>query len=294
MIKKPALFICLLLTFAALAAACSSDDTTAADSTTTTAETTTSTAAAETTTTTATATVDVVDPATIESLDEAFEAMAAAADSPEAQADFEAYLDGLTEEEQGALLDKTFGFTSDEERQTFVNGLFGVDESDLAQFEVDGTEATMSGLINSSTPDDVRALIAENPEVTTIVMLEVQGSIDDVANLEASLLIREAGLNTHLNADGLVASGGVDFYLAGVERTFEPGATFGVHSWADLAGTEGKDIPQDDPEHDKYLDYYDQVGISADFYWFTLEAAPADDIYIMTPEDLETYGFATN
>lgn len=161
-------------------------------------------------------------------------------------------------------------------------------------FVVDGTDATMSGEIGSSTPDDVRQLIANNPDVTTIVMADVPGSGDDEANLEASRLIREAGLNTHLNANGFVASGGVDFYLAGTERTFDEGAEFGVHSWATSDGVEGKDLDMDDPEHSLYLGYYDEIGISADFYWFTLEAAPAADIHIMTNAELDAYGFATN
>lgn len=292
MSRKPVLLIWLLLTFGVLAAACSSSDTTTSEETTV-AESTTSTAAKVETATT-TATVEAVDPSGISSFEQAFEAMATVADTPDATADFPTYFEGLNDEDQAALLDKTFGFTSAEERETFFIQLLGVDEDELATFTVEGTEAVMAGVINSSTPEDVRELIRDHPEVTTIVMVDVPGSIDDEANLEASLLVREAGLNTHLNADGAVASGGVDFYLAGVERTFEPGASFGVHSWADGAGTEGKDVPRDDPQHLLYLDYYDQVGIAKEFYWFTLEAAPADGIYIMTPEDLATYGFSTN
>jgi len=101
-----------------------------------------------------------------------------------------------------------------------LNRLLGVSEEDLTTFEVDGTEAVMSGVINGSTPDMLRDLIADHPEVTTIVMVLVPGSIDDTANLEASLLVRDAGLNTH--ATGLLASGGVDFFLAGNERTAGP------------------------------------------------------------------------
>lgn len=160
-------------------------------------------------------------------------------------------------------------------------------------FLVDGPDAIMSGEIGGSTPDEVRRLIADHPDVTTIVLENVPGSGDDDANIEASRLVREAGLNTHVDSDGFIASGGVDFYLAGVERTFDEGASFGVHSWASSDGVEGKDVPQDDPEHLLYLDYYDEVGISADFYWFTLEAAPAEELHIMTPDELVTYGFAT-
>lgn len=170
----------------------------------------------------------------------------------------------------------------------------GAATAEDGHFVVEGADATMSGEIGSSTPDEVRQLIADNPEVTTIVMVDVPGSGDDRANLEASRLVREAGLATHLDADGFVASGGVDFYLAGVERTFDEGARFGVHSWATSDGIEGKDVDPDDPQHLDYLDYYEEVGISADFYWFTLEAAPADDYHIMTDEELDTYGFATD
>ena len=46
-------------------------------------------------------------------------------------------------------------------------------------------------------------------------------------------MVRNRGIATHLPADGEIASGGVDFFLAGVKRTAEAGAKIGVHSWAD-------------------------------------------------------------
>lgn len=161
-------------------------------------------------------------------------------------------------------------------------------------FAVDGDEATMTGEIGSSTPDEVRSLIESNPDVTTIVMVDVPGSGDDEANLVASRLIREAGLATYVPADGFIASGGVDFYLAGLERSFDEGAEFGVHSWASSDGREGGELDMDDSEHDLFLNYYEEIGVNPDFYWFTLEAAPAADIHIMTSDELDTYGFATN
>lgn len=181
---------------------------------------------------------------------------------------------------------------------SFVAGACGllageeISEDERATFTVDGTTATMIGVIDSSTPDRVRALLADNPDLATIVMVEVPGSVDDEANLEASRLIRNASLGTHATADSVLASGGVDFFLAGAIRTYEPGAQFGVHSWATGSGVEGIDVPRNDPEHTRYLDYYAEMGIEADFYWFTLEAAPADDIYWMTEEELTRYGFA--
>lgn len=162
-----------------------------------------------------------------------------------------------------------------------------------AAFEVEGSVATMTGVIDSSTPDAVRILIEDYPELTTISLVDVPGSADDEANIAAARLVRSSGLSTHVPADGEIASGGVDFFLAGTGRSFDEGAQFGVHSWAAGDGTAGIDVPADDVQHRLYLDYYAEVGIDEAFYWFTLEAAPADDIHWMTSGELATYGFAT-
>ncbi|MEM7341946.1 MAG: alpha/beta hydrolase [Actinomycetota bacterium] len=167
------------------------------------------------------------------------------------------------------------------------------DDEPAAAFDIDGTEAIMTGVIGPTTPDVVRALIDDHPDVTTIVLVDVPGSIDDVSNLEAAREIRDAGLATHVPADGEIASGGVDFFLAGDPRSYDPGAAFGVHSWATGDGTEGADVPRDDPEHDLFLDYYAEIGVDDDFYWFTLDAAPAEAIHIMTPAELDRFAFAT-
>lgn len=172
----------------------------------------------------------------------------------------------------------------------------GVDESsgevaEVGPFDIDGDTAFMVDEIGSDTPDAVRTLLSDYSDVTTISLVNVGGSSDDQANLEASRLVREAGLATHVPADGEIASGGVDFFLAGATRSFDDGARFGVHSWAG-DDIEGADLPEDDPEHDLYLDYYAEMGVDADFYWFTLEAAPAADIHWMTSDELDTYDFA--
>jgi hypothetical protein len=160
-------------------------------------------------------------------------------------------------------------------------------------FIVDGDQATMTGVLDTSTPEVVEDLLDDYPELEVIVMTDVPGSVDDDANLEAARLIAEAGIDTHVPADGVIASGGVDFFLAGEVRTYEPGAEFGVHSWAAEDGTTGSDLPQTDPEHDPYLDYFDEIGIDDDFYWFTLDAAPAESIHVMTERELERFDVGT-
>ncbi|MEM7093595.1 MAG: alpha/beta hydrolase [Actinomycetota bacterium] len=169
------------------------------------------------------------------------------------------------------------------------------DEDGSASFEIVGDRAFMGGVIDGDTPEAVEELLTDHPGVMTIELVTVPGSDDDEANLEAALLVRDAGLATHVAADGEIASGGVDFFLAGTERSYEAGARFGVHSWS--TGDDAfhaLDLDEDDPEHDRYLDYYDEIDVDEDFYWFTLEAAPPEDIHWMTETELERYGFATN
>lgn len=165
-------------------------------------------------------------------------------------------------------------------------------DEESASFSVTGNTATMRGIINSSTPDAVRDLIADHPTVTKIVLTDVPGSADDDANLEAARLVRKARLATHANSDSVLASGGVDFFLAGATRTFDSGAKFGVHSW-EGDEQEGAALPKDSPEHKMYLDYYSEMGVDLNFYWFTLKAAPAAGIHWMTTSELVQYKFAT-
>ena len=160
-------------------------------------------------------------------------------------------------------------------------------------FDVEGDRAYMNGTINTGTPAQVEALLAEHPGLAVIELEVVPGSVDDEACLEAGRMVREHGLSTYLAADGEIASGGVDFFLAGIDRTVEDGGLVGVHSWSQLGGPNGEDLPRDDPEHQPYLDYLSEMGVTEDFYWFTLEAAPASDIHWMSRDELVAYEVLT-
>jgi hypothetical protein len=157
-------------------------------------------------------------------------------------------------------------------------------------FEVQGQSAVMTGVIGPITPGRVLQLILEHPAVTEIVMKDMPGSMDDDSNVRAARLVRDRGLATHVPADREVASGATDFFLAGTRRTWEPGAKFGVHSWGGLE-VDGDQVPKDHPQHQLYLDFYAEMGIPSEFYWYTLEAASASDIHWMTESELELYDF---
>ena len=160
-------------------------------------------------------------------------------------------------------------------------------------FTVYGNKAYMNGEINSDIVAQLNTMTAANPQVDTIVMVQVPGSRDDEANLKASLLVRSKNLKTMLPADAMIASGGTDFFLAGVERIVDPSARVGVHSWADGSGTEGKNLPTSHPEHQRYLTYYNKIGFDPSFYWYTLNAASANNIHWMSAADIAKYDIAT-
>jgi len=162
-----------------------------------------------------------------------------------------------------------------------------------AWFEVEGHVASMYGTIVATTPARVLELILEHPEVDTIRMVDVPGSLDDEANLRAARYVHAHGYKTIVPAGGEIASGGTDFFLAGTRRAIEEGAQLGVHSWSTVTGS-GADVDRSDPEHGLYVDFYREIDIDEAFYWFTLRAAGPEDIHWMTPEDIARYGVVTD
>lgn len=157
------------------------------------------------------------------------------------------------------------------------------------QITVNGDTAVLNGDIRSNIVKQIQRLNRRHPNVTTLVLANMPGSSDDEANLRACKLIHDLGYTTKVTSTSEIASGAVDMFLAGNHRIVELGAKVGVHSWATGDGTEGGDLPQDDPQHDSYLNYYDYIGISEDFYWFTLQAAPANSIHWMTESEMRSY-----
>ena len=102
-------------------------------------------------------------------------------------------------------------------------------------------------------------------------------------------MIRNTQINTRVPSNGDIASGAVDFFIAGVQRDVVEGAKVGVHSWSDVV-LEGDEVLEGNPEHDMYLDFYAEMGIFSDFYWFTLDAGTSDCLHYMTQEELLQYG----
>jgi len=160
-------------------------------------------------------------------------------------------------------------------------------------FEPQGTSLIVRGVIDRRASAALKDALAANPQTTQLVLQWVPGSADDDANLEMSRSIRAHALATLVPAEGVVASGGTDMFLAGLTRELPRGACVGVHTWAGGDTLTGADLPRDDPEHVKYLEYYDAMGIDRAFYWYTLDAAGPNEAHWMSRAEMRAYGMTT-
>ena len=161
------------------------------------------------------------------------------------------------------------------------------------RLSVRGDLLYVKGVVNRRSARRVYKALLAAPDVGVVVLTHVPGSAHDTTNLELGLMLRRANYATYLPSGGLVASGGTDLLLAGVLRIVERGARIGVHSWADGSET-GDTVAREAEAHRMYLDYYRALAIDQEFYWFTLQAAPADGMHWMTDSEMARYSVYTH
>ncbi|MCE7994710.1 MAG: alpha/beta hydrolase [Roseivirga sp.] len=163
----------------------------------------------------------------------------------------------------------------------------------IAPFSIlNETTLVLNGVIDSNTDSAFDEALRQNPNTELIIFREAPGSDDDDTNLQVGRKLFQLGLRTQVEDNGLIASGAVDLFLAGSQRTLGANARVGVHSWSD-GTSDATDFPRSSSEHLLYIDYYKSIGFSnqlaEDFYFFTINAAPADDIHWMTEAEIVTY-----
>jgi len=133
--------------------------------------------------------------------------------------------------------------------------------------------------------------------------MSMPGSDDDDTNLAAARALRSKGYTTYLpavqayNADAFIASGAVDMFLSGTKRVIDQNGEVGVHAWADDDGNSDTDFPVGHEVHQRYINYYVEMGFSqADaeaFYYFTINAATANNLHLMSETEIEQYKLRT-
>ena len=162
--------------------------------------------------------------------------------------------------------------------------------------EIKGNEAYLSGGLGTTTYSQIKNLIATHPEIKTIVMTQISGSVNDAVNMHTGRLLHENGFTTKVLSDSDIASGGVDLFCAGNNRIVEKGAKIGVHSWCCINNLTAIELPKDHPAHQYQLAYFTMALGSEKgpaFYFYTLEASPFDSVHYMTDEEIKKWGVAT-
>ena len=159
--------------------------------------------------------------------------------------------------------------------------------------DVEKNTAYLSGVLGSDLVTQLSDMVRKNPNVTDLVLVDVPGSVDQQATMEGARLIRRLGLNTSIAPTGYVLSGGVDLFLGGVTRNIGAGAGVGVHSWSDGTRVSATSLNVADPVHAAYVNFYLEMGVPERFYWFSLDAAPADRVYFLSPEEVYDFQLAT-
>lgn len=160
---------------------------------------------------------------------------------------------------------------------------------------VDGINALLHGFDDAETTPAIRELIRDYPMVGLLVLQRADGPIRGHAHLDAARAIAAAGLETHIPFNGSAYGGGIDLFLGGRRRTAEAGANVSVRSWVDANRLTGHALRNDrgHPEHRRYLELYDALGVPQDYYWFYLEV-PRDAPRALTRPELEQYQIVTD
>lgn len=146
-------------------------------------------------------------------------------------------------------------------------------------------------------PEDAARIIAlistAEPKVDTLVLQSPGGSVRDA--LEIGRHLRASGINTEMLPGEYCYSACPYLLAGGSSRDIAPAASVGVHQHSFgqntllPAFTAVSDIQRGQAE---VMDYLDEMGIDPLVMRHAL-ATPADEIYILLPEELERYGFLT-
>lgn len=180
----------------------------------------------------------------------------------------------------------------------FAVGIHGALQPDagLLKFRAVDNKAYGNGNTNGMSVSMVRNFLNDNPQVDTLVMGKMPGTKNADMNIQIAREIRKRGLKTHLPKNGFIASGAVDLFLAGTERTMECGGIIGVHSWG-LTGDRTQTISPKTIGVDRRQKFHEKflrdMGIDPSFYVFTREAAEPSQLHYMTEEEIERFGLLT-
>ena len=165
------------------------------------------------------------------------------------------------------------------------------DEGDMTIARVDQSRVKLDGTLGSASLRQLRGYLAANPQVQTLELGRMSGTIDVDATLDMARWVRRQQLDTALTAQSWIASGAVDLFVSGVDRSMTCGALVGVHAWAYTRGVDGTDIENpNDYRHRAQISFLNDMGLDGDsFYWFKMRAAPPEDMHYMSVDEINRF-----
>ncbi len=154
----------------------------------------------------------------------------------------------------------------------------------------------LDGVINSSAFKKFKEITKKYPKIKMLKINICEGSMNDKINLKLAKYINENEFETHLLDNGLIASGGTDLFLAGKRRTIGTNTRIGVHSWEGI-GMKATDFSTGHKYHKPYIEYYQSIGFTIkeaeNFYYFTINAAPPEEVHFMNDNEIYKYKIIT-
>ena len=160
----------------------------------------------------------------------------------------------------------------------------------LQVWQITNKGVVINGVLGTHTPIMYRAL-QNISHKKAFILADIVGSLNDEANIEVGIQLYTDGYTTTIPKNGIVESGGTDFFASGVQRYFYKQSKIGIHSWS-IDDKQANDFTKDDPVHALYLDFYKAINIPEKFYWVTLQT-PAEDMTYMTVPQVQKYLKAT-
>ena len=158
-----------------------------------------------------------------------------------------------------------------------------------------GENLFLLGNFDSFTLDAVVKKLEKSPEITRIVFTANGGSNDDSATLQLGRFIRQEKLDTHVLEGGVIASGGVSLFLAGVKRSIGKNVYIGVHAWQHCSGRgtvnckTAKEYALTDSAHRLHNGYVSEMLSTDSFYWFSINAAPPNSIHWLSSSEINAF-----
>lgn len=160
---------------------------------------------------------------------------------------------------------------------------------------VEGNQARICGEIGTQTYRQIERIIADHPQVNTLVFDNVIANTNDDIVRHTGRFIRRSGFHTSVPADGVAQGGAIALFIAGAVRRVDDGGSVTVSDWyANNAKDENARILWDNIHQYRIAYFRDMLGpdVGEKCYYFVVNLAESNQYHRLTREELDCYHIA--